>query len=337
VKTKTFVFVQPWQAAWTELDVADRPEPHDVLVKAEAAIINAGTEVAIYTGTHRNSKEPDAAWPRYPYIGGGTVAGVVLAAGEATSGILSGDKVVFSGRYTRYQTVGAARLLPVPEGVSFAEAAMARHSAISLNGVRLGAVALGETTVVLGLGLIGQYAAQYARLAGALTVIGVDPIEGRRLIASQCGANVTIGATGADTVSEVLAATDGLGADVSIEATGSPKVIPTALKCARDFGRVVLLGSPRGNVEIDPYNDIHRRGIRVIGSNNTSPLPPAPMPYWPWTPQKNEEAALGFIARGKLRLAPLISHRLEAEENLEIFDRLARSPSDYLGVVLQWS
>ena len=90
-------------------------------------------------------------------------------------------------------------------------------------------------------------------------------------------------------------------------------------------------------VEVDAYRDIHNRSVRVIGSNNTPPVPQVANPYWPWTPRKNEETAIAFLAKGRLQLGKLISHRLEAEENLDIFDRLARNPSDYLGVVLEWT
>ena len=125
---------------------------------------------------------------------------------------------------------------------------------------------LGETVVVLGLGLIGQFAAQLARVAGARPVIGVDLFPNRVEIA-QAGGICALNPNESDVAQTVNAVTAGRMAEVVIEATGNPAVIPQALELAGDGGRVVLLGSPRGTVEIDPYSAVHHKGVSLIGAH----------------------------------------------------------------------
>jgi len=334
--TRNFLFTAPCEVEWEEHEVNDQPGPGQVLVEAHSSVISAGTDVSIYSGTHKNINNPDAPWPKYPHRPGGHVAGTVLAVGEGISELREGDRIVFGGQYTRFHVLEPAisQLQKLPEEVSFAEAVLARHSTVSLHGIRTSRMTLGERGVVLGLGLIGQYAVQYAKVAGADKVIGVDPIERRRDIAQQCGADIILDPAKNDVASRVISITEGEGADVVIEATGAPEVIPTAMKAARQFGRVVLLGSPRGNVEIDPYNDLHRKGIHVIGSN---PQPRAASPYYPWTLERNLAFALDLVATGRLQLDKLISHRLRAEDSLNIWEMLAHKPAEYLGVILEWT
>lgn len=331
------VFPGAWQTVWEEYDLPDRPGPSQVIVEASRNAVNYGTLVAVYTGTHININNPEVAWPKYPHRPGGSVAGVVRAVGEGVADLKAGDRVCFSSDYARWHLIDVSTrsLLRIPEGVSDTQAVVAAHSTISLNGVRLGRVTTGDTVVVFGQGVIGQYAQQYARVAGATQVIVVDPIEARLQVSRECGADVALNPDKVNIVAEVKSLTGGQGADVVIEATGAPTVIPVALKVAGWMGRVVLLGSPRGTVEIDPYNDIHRKGVSVIGAHAQTAAS-EPNAYYPWTTDRNTLVSWDLVRSGKIRLDPLVSHQLKAHENLHIFDRLAKERERYLGVVLDW-
>lgn len=333
--SKRFVFTAPRRVEWQELALPDEPGPGQVLLEAQAAVVSAGTDVSIYTGTHINVHSPAAPWPKYPHSPGGHVAGRVFAVGSGVADVAVGERLVFGGGYTRFHLVEAApgRFGRLPDGVSFAEAALASHSTVSQNGIRSSHLVMGESVVVFGLGLIGQYAVQYARLAGAAVVVGVDPIELRRGIAAAQGADLVLHPEQADVAGAVKAATRGRGADVIIEATGAPEVIPVALKLAHEFSRVILLGSPRGRIEIDPYNDLHRKSLAVIGSN-AQPNPANQ--HYPWTRERNLEFALDLVAGKRLRLEPLVTDRLPAEESLGVWETLVERPEEHLGVVLQW-
>jgi 2-desacetyl-2-hydroxyethyl bacteriochlorophyllide A dehydrogenase len=337
LKDRRMVFPGSWQAIWQDFENRDKPGSNEVLVEATDGMINYGTLVAIYTGTHININNPAVPWPKYPHVPGGNFAGVVRDTGSAVQTVKVGDRVGYSGSYNRWHLLdpSAGHVQPIPEGVPDLQAVVAAHATISLNGIRLGRVTTGDSVVVFGQGIIGQYAAQFARIAGATRVIVVDPIEARLAISRECGADYTLNPDSVDVESEVNALTAGKGADVVIEATGAPAVIPTALHVAGWLGRVVLLGSPRGRIEIDPYNDIHRKGVSVIGAHaqTAASLPNA---YYPWTTENNVLVAWDLVAAGRLKLDRLVSHHLKAYDNLDVFDRLAKDREHFLGVVLDW-
>lgn len=338
MQDKKLVFLGRRQPAWEAFEVDQQPSADDLLVEATASMVNYGTLVAIYTGTHINIDNPDVAWPKYPHSPSGDVVGVIRAVGPDASGFALGDRVRFAGPYCKWHRVSASNphLLKVPAGVTDTQAVTASHSTISLNGIRLAGTAIGDMVLVLGQGVIGQYALQYARIAGASVVIVVDPIPERLAISRQCGADVIVNPTTEDTLDAVMRATDGAGASVVIEATGVPTLVPVALKAAAPAGRVVLLGSSRGTVEIDPYNDIHRKGVVVYGAHAQT-APKVANASNPWTTDNNTLAAWAHVSAGRLHLEQLVSHVLPASESLDLFDRLADHREQYLGVVLDWS
>jgi len=337
MKVKRLVFPRAWQAEWVDIEVSDSPAADEVLVESSATMINYGTLVAIYTGTHININNPDVAWPKFPHLPASNTVGTVRAVGNSVRNLRVGDRVCFNGPFARFHMLDTTsrELLKVPDPVTDVQGAVAAHSTISLNGIRLGSVTLGTSVGIFGQGVIGQYALQYAKLAGATLVAAIEPVRQRAEISKACGADVTINPSEADVEGEIASITGGKGLDVVIEATGNPAVIPTALKIAGWRGRVVLLGSPRGRIEIDPYNDIHRKGVVVVGAHAQT-APELENSYYPWTTERNTLVAWQLVAQGRLQLERLVSHRLPAAEGHTVFDRLARQRDEFLGVVLDW-
>lgn len=226
------------------------------------------------------------------------MTGTVQAVGSAVAGWAVGDAALAHAQHGDW-AVGDARTMlmrHVPAGVSMEQAALARLGAISLVRVREGHVMLGDTVVVLGLGLIGQLAAQLSRLAGARPVIGVDLIPGRLRVAAGSGVQA-VHPDEADVAGMVREATDGRMADVVIEATGNPALVPTALDLAAEGGRVVPLGSLRGPVEIDAYATIHRKGIALVGAHERLAVHP-PTFRDGWTRERNLDLVLGLFDGG---------------------------------------
>src|SRR5439155_14039658 len=122
----------------------------------------------------------------------------------------------------------------------------------------------------------------------------------------------------------------GRSPEIVIEATGTPSVVPDALRVAGEMARVVLLGSPRGRVEIDPYTDIHRKGVSVIGAHMRV-APSVATHYNPFTAQRNREVALSLIADGSLRTDGLVSHHIRPEEAAATDSSLASRGSSIPG------
>jgi 2-desacetyl-2-hydroxyethyl bacteriochlorophyllide A dehydrogenase len=325
------------QLEWEPYEIPDPPGPHDVIVRAACSLVSAGTEIAVYSGSHIGFTLPNPPeWLRFPIGMGYALAGTVHAVGREVKDRAVGERVLAHARHGDWAVCDARRdiVRPLPPGVSMAQGALARLGGISLVGVRQAGVALGETVVVLGLGLIGQLAAQLSRLAGARPVIGVDPIPGRVKVAAAGGVHA-VSPDETDVAQRVAHATGGRMAEVVIEATGNPRALGQALELAAEGGRVVLLGSPRGTVEIDAYTAVHRRGISLIGAHDRLSAHPY-TPHDPWTRERNLDLVLRLFADGSLHSEGLISHRIPPDDIPATYDRLIERPGDFLGVLIEW-
>ena len=339
-EAQSIVFPEFRRATWEQrpLPPPEQLQPTQVLVRAACSLINTGTELAIYTGSHMGFQTPGSTYPRMPYRPGWAFAGTVVSVGSAVTALQPGDRVAGSARITDWAVVNAdgGRLTPLSPGVSFEQGCLALQSVVGLHGVRLAGIRLGERVAVFGQGLIGQFARQLARIDGAAVAMAIDPLDSRLDVAGRHGATHTINPARDDALAAIMAATSGQGVDVAIEATGNPSVINDALKAAALLGRVILLGSPRGRIELDPYSDIHRKGVSVIGAHSTLAAA-VPNAYHRWTEPEHHRLAVELIRQGRLRTDGLITHRIPAGDALGIFDALAERPQDHLGVVVEWT
>ena len=318
-------------------ELPDRPPPGTLLVEARTSAISAGTEIANFRGitTYHSAEQPD--WRDRPYYPGYSLAGVVRAVGEGVTDFEPGDRVAGWGPHGSAAVVPASRFARIPEGLSFDHAAMTTLTVIVLNAVRLARIELGERVGVVGAGLIGQLALQLSRLCGARPTVSIDPISARRELALTCGATFGLDPSAADADAQLERLTGGAELDVVFEATGSPAAFNPALRRVRFGGRLVLLGSTRGLVDgFDPYADVHRKGITMIGAHLES-HPAQPTHFNRWTMANNQRLALDLMADGSLRLEPLISHRAPGDAGAAMFEQLAESRESFFGVLLQWS
>jgi L-iditol 2-dehydrogenase len=139
----------------------------------------------------------------------------------------------------------------------------------ALHAVDLAHIRLGESVAVLGVGPVGQSIVALAALSGAGEIVATGAPDDRLAFARRMGATRTLGldVTSADRTEAVRAATRGRGADVVIEASGSPDAVSQALDMVRDGGRVVICGhyTDNGPVEIHPHWQINRKHVEIHG------------------------------------------------------------------------
>ena len=139
----------------------------------------------------------------------------------------------------------------------------------ALHAIDLAHLRLGESVVVLGVGPVGQSVIALAALSGAGEVIGIGAPPDRLAFAHRMGATHTLGLDidGAERIAGVRARTQRRGADVVIEASGSPDAVAQALDMVRDGGRVVVCGhyTDNGPVEIHPHWQINRKHVELRG------------------------------------------------------------------------
>jgi 2-desacetyl-2-hydroxyethyl bacteriochlorophyllide A dehydrogenase len=312
------------------------PPPGAMVVEAWTTAISAGTEVANYLGRTRQRSAEAPDWRANPYYPGYSLAGVVRAVGAGVAGFAPGDRVCGHGPHASAAVVDPGRFVTMPEGVAFDDAALTTLVCIAMNAVRLARIELGDRVAVVGAGLVGQLALQLAQLCGARPTVASEPIAARREVALRCGASAAVDPAAPEAARQFAELGEGQGFQVVFEATGSPAAFNPALKLAARGGRLILLGSTRGLVEqFDPYGDVHLTGVTMIGAH-ISTHPAHETPYNRWTIENNRRLALRLIGDGSLRLDPLISHRVAAEEAPALFDRLAHTPSEFLGALIRW-
>jgi 2-desacetyl-2-hydroxyethyl bacteriochlorophyllide A dehydrogenase len=327
------VFPRPREVVLEPFEV-EAPGEGRVLVEGEVSLISTGTELTALSGDFPEGSVW-ARYVRYPFPAGYSHVGRVTRVGLGVTELQEGDRVSSMAGHAGQAVVPAAGARRVPDAVSAEEAAFTTLAQIVLNGIRRGRVALGESVVVVGAGLLGQLAVQFARCCGALPIISVDPARERLTTAQRHGATHVVPQS-IDAAREAVAeATSGRMADVVFEVTGNPAVIPGALRLARRLGRVVLLGSPRGPVSVDFHDEAHTLGLEIIGAHNST-HPPAESPHTPWTLARHAELFYDLLANHRVDVSDLVTHRYAWEQAPEAFRMLLEDRSRALGVLLQW-
>ena len=301
-----------------------------VLIENELTAVSVGTE--IYCWLH--GAEPGGE-PSFPRTTGYCSCGVVVETGSSVVGVKVGDRVAAQGNHASHG-LESRYVYRVAEETASEDAVFLVMAAIAMHGMRRAQVQLGEGVAIVGMGVVGQLALSLCALAGAMPVIAVDLVAARLEKAAARGADAIINPGECDDVAaqvRQLCAED--GADAVIEATGKPSVYPMATSLARTAGRLVALGSPRGTVEMDFMRDVHLREVDIIGA--LQPLTPeAEHLYYRWTKDKDRELLLRMMARGRLRAADLISHRVRPEDCQQTYEMLAERPQEALGAVFVW-
>ena len=245
---------------------------------------------------------------------GYSAAGVVIEVGAEVDGFSVGDRVACAGagiaNHAEVIDVPVNLAAKIPDTLSTDMASTVTLGAIALQGVRRAQPALGETFVVVGLGLLGQLTAQMLSANGC-RVIGVD-LESRRIHqALEKGMDVGIDPTVENYIERVLQHTDGLGADgvIVTAATESHQVISEAMQCCRKKGRVILVGDVGLNLN---RADFYTKELDFLISSSYGPgrYDPVyeeggqdyPLPYVRWTENRNMQAYLALLAKRKVRL-----------------------------------
>jgi predicted dehydrogenase/threonine dehydrogenase-like Zn-dependent dehydrogenase len=279
---------------------------------------------------------------------GYSAAGEVVAVGEGIHDLAPGDLVACAGagqaNHADYVSVPRNLVARVPSGCPVNLAASTTVGTIALQGVRRAAPQLGERVAVLGLGLIGQITAQLLRAAGC-DVIGLDLDAARVERAKKLG--MPHGASDAETFKAVVRdATGGRGADRTLvtAATKSNAVINLAMEVTRAKGTVVIVGDVGLKVERDVF---YRKEIDLLMSTSYGPgrYDPAyeaegrdyPFGYVRWTLNRNMQAYLELVARGRLDIQPLIDKVISVDEAPSAYRTLAQSAAQSpLGVLIRY-
>jgi L-iditol 2-dehydrogenase len=223
------------------------------------------------------------------------------------------------GAFAEYVVVPTRVLYPLPEAVPFAEAAMVEPLAVAVHAVDLTNVKPGDSSLVVGAGMIGLLVLQVLRERKVASTIVVDIDDTRLELAKELGATHTINAKTADAVAEILKLTEGAGVDVALEAVGSTPTIKTAIESVKKGGTVTLIGNVTPTAEI-PLQVVVSRQIRLQGSAASSGEYPA---------------CIELLASGAVKVKQLISAVAPLEEGASWFNRLHSREPNLMKVVLK--
>lgn len=302
------------------------PKPDQALIKSTSTLISSGTEGAFLLAMPNTAQ----SYPQYP---GYSNAGVVESIGLDVKDVGNGDRVVSWANHASHVLEDVTRICAIPDGLSFDEAAFFALASIALNGVRKAGVELGESVAILGQGLVGQLALQLSKLSGALPLIAIDMLNARLDVSVKSGADLAINPEEGDLMGEVERATEGNGANIVIEATGNPNAIPIACKLASPYGRVILLGSTRGETKINFYSEVHKKAVTVIGAH-ASMRPAHESYHGHWSDIDDAKLVLKLMERGELKVKHLITDRLPYHKAPEAYGRAIDKSA--LGIILDW-
>lgn len=262
-------------------------------------------------------------------------AGVVVAVGEGVDGFAVGDRVASNGQHAEYVCIPKNLVAHIPDNVTDEEAAFTVIASIGLQGIRLCNPTLGETIVVVGLGLIGLITAEML-IANGCNVIGIDLDPKKIQIAQEKGIITINPADGTDPVKSVLSTTNNIGADgVIITASAkTDEIIAQAAQMSRKRGRIILVGVIGLNIS---RTDFYEKELTFQVSCSYGPGRyddnyekggnDYPLPFVRWTEQRNFTAILGMIASGRINVASLITERVKLDDFAKIYSNIGSAQS----------
>ena len=211
------------------------------------------------------------------------------------------------GGLAEYICVPVWNLVPVPESLSYEEAAMAEPAAVALHALRRAGVKIGDSVAIFGAGPIGLMLASWAKLMGADQAILIDIDERKLGFARSMGFEDLVNSLAEDAVEAVKRITNGRGSDCAIEGAGASVALEQCLKCTRMFGTVVAMGNPLREMTLSQkaYWELLRKQLNLCGTWNSS-YSDIPLNDW--------KQSIQSMAQGKLNVKPFITHRLTLKQ-----------------------
>jgi len=321
------------QPGYIKLMDVDKPQigSEEILVKVKAAAI-CGSDIGIHDWT------ASFHWLPLPLIIGHEYAGEIAEVGEAVTEFQVGERVTslaalgcgkclncrmgrtnicigrkilglhMNGVFAEYVKVPARYVHKLPDNLSYVEAAPTEAIATSAHAVlERVSVSPDSTVAILGPGPIGLFALQFLKLLNVKKTIitGLTVDQGRLKIAEELGADVIINVDQEDPVSRVKEETEGVGADIVFEASGSPLALQQAIQMVKRGGEIVLIGHSSKPAQIASV-DLVRGAITMKGT-------------YAYTTETFKKV-LDLMSRGKVQSKPVITHVLPLEEFTQAFE-----------------
>lgn len=329
-----------------DLRIIDKDVPeineNEVLIRVGACGI-CGTDLHFFKGEWR---------VKTPIVLGHEFSGIVAKVGSKVDGIRVGDHVVaepnipcgkcrycrmsersflceniqaigvtIDGAFAEYVKAPAQNVYRIPYEMPLEEAALIEPLACIIRGIDNVGIPVGSSVSIVGTGPIGLLMIQVVKHYGASKIFAIDIVEDRLKLAHELGATLIINSMQQDLEKAIREATDGLGADVSIECVGSSSTIEAAFRLVRRGGRLLIFGvAPEQDVwHVKPF-ELYDKEVSIFTSYRS-----------PYTFQRAVELA----SSGSLRFRSIISHTHTLEEAPEVFKDLAGKRKEAVKIVIK--
>lgn len=320
-------------------------EPGRILVQIDHSCISVGTEMSgvragnqpLWKRALRNPAEMRKVLDRVRSSGlseardvvqrklktlhpiGYSASGTVIGVGEGVSSFVAGDKVACAGTHwashAEYVSVPENLAVRMPDWLDFRVASTVTLGAIALQGIRRAGPTLGETFLVIGLGMLGQLTQRMLH-ANGVCVIGLDVKQDRIAMAKANGLAHALDPGAPDLAATAYRLTDGHGVDgvIVTAASASDAVLSTAFQCCRKKGRVILVGDVGLDIRRE---DIYAKELDFLVSTSYGPGRydrryeeegiDYPIGYVRWTETRNMDAYLRLIAEARIDISDLVT------------------------------
>ena len=307
--------------------------PDEVRVHTVVSAISHGTELLVYRGEVDAELALDlptlAGGYGFPLKYGYASVGHVVALGKDVHGLREGDLVFALHPHQDEYVIPGSLVRRLPDGATADQGVFLANLETAINVVLDAKPRLGEVVTVFGQGVVGLLVTQLLRRSGA-RVVAVEPSTVRRSFAERCGAEAAI-APGDESVIHTVGG--GRGADIAIDASGSPAALQRAIDCVAPEGTVVVC-SWYGDkpVPLDLGGRFHRGRVRLI-SSQVGRIDPALAPRW----DRERRLALAMDLLDELTLAELITHRFAFSRAAEAYALLDGQANETGQVVLDYA
>ena len=301
----------------------------EAIVKTEYSLISAGTELSRAFGLKKGFK--------YPVRPGYCAVGRIVEKGKDIKFNI-GDKVFIDAPHQLYARVSENKniIFKLPEEIDSISATFMNMMLVAIQGVNYTDTKLLDTVGVFGLGTVGALAACMYNNLG-LNVIGLDPVKQRCEFVKQLGIKYTIDS--ANQKEEVNKLTNDKGLDIAVDASGISQVIVSAIDCAKRYGQVLLLGSPRVSFETDitpVLSNIHMKNLKVLGGLNQT-TPKYNVAGRDDSTYKNYLRCLDLIAENKIDLRKFVSKVIDPKQCQSAYYDLMNNKDKVNCIVFDWT
>ncbi|OGV53475.1 MAG: hypothetical protein A2X45_24390 [Lentisphaerae bacterium GWF2_50_93] len=324
---RRLVFTGKCQVGMEKFDLPE-PKAGEVKVRTLTSLMSTGTENIVFnrnfdSGTHWDN------WVKYPFYPGYTACGIVEKAGEGVTSVKAGDRVAIRRGHASAHVVVENECIAVPEKVSDEDVPWFKLAKISAMGAKVADLSLGKSVVVVGAGPIGQMAIRWCVAAGSYPIIAVDSVAMRIEMAKRGGVTHGIVKPLGEAIDEINSICGGEGPATVIDSTGHHQVFSDALRAAKKFGKVVILGDTGSPASQHLSSDVMSKGLHIVAAHDCHETPD-------WDFRLISNLFFEMVRSERFALDGLNTHKYKPGQCAEAYRTANEKRGETMGILFDW-